>query len=310
MAGKLSALELEAEKFLEEINWTDDYNVGEAVVDNAHRRLFSVLRRVLTILKEKDDARNRNICREAVKFLEAYTVQHFAEEEAFQKKIGYAGYKMHKALHDNLRQVTLPSLKDQLEKNDYSHDAIDAFIGIFTGWLTGHVMVEDQAITGKMPSRWSHDGNDDDIDNLDREMRELMTHVFHTEVKLANRHYAGETLTKGIFCRMNFKGTEDSQYEVVVFAEEPVIFLLAGGILGKKVFQVEKTAFLSYLQLIQSMSIRVVHMLYPESEAVLSGSSKESEVSLRDRFKNGYPDVSVLWRVPEGRIGMCVEKVK
>lgn len=303
-------IDFNAPKLLDDIKWDNDYNIGDELVDNAHKKLFGVLRRVLTILQDGDSARNRNICREAVKFLEAYTVQHFAEEEALQLKIGYGGYKMHKALHDNLREVALPSLKAELENNDYSREAIEAFVGVFVGWLTGHIMVEDQAITGKVPSRWSHDGNDDDIDSLDKEVRELMVHVFHRKARLANRHYAGEKLTKGIFYRMNFTGEDNSRYEVIFFAEEPVIFLLAGGLLGKEVFKLEKSAFMSYLQLVQSMAIRIVHMMYPVSQAVLKGASKETEENLRIRFKDGYPDVSVMWRVPEGRIGICVEKLK
>lgn len=295
--------------FLDELSWKSDYNVGDELIDGAHKKLFAVLRRVLMILQDGDSVRNRNICREAVKFLEAYTVKHFAEEEAFQQKIGYGGYKMHKSLHDNLREVTLPSLKNELEKNDYSNESIENFIGIFVGWLTGHIMVEDQAITGKVPSRWSHDGNSDDIDSLNKEIRELMAHVFHRKAVLANRHYAGENLTKGIFYRMNFTGEDNSRYEVIFFAEEPVIFLMAGGLLGKEVFRLEKSAFMSYLQMVQSMSIRIIHMMYPVSNAVLKGASKETEENLRIRFKEGYPDVSVMWRVPEGRIGICVEKI-
>ena len=71
----------------------------------------------------------------------------------------------------------------------------------------------------------------------------------------------------------------------------------------------EKNAFMSYLQMVQSMSIRIVHMMYPVSNAVLKGTKKETEESLRMKFKDGYPDVSVMWRVPEGRIGICVEKI-
>lgn len=50
-------------------------------------------------------------------------------------------------------------------------------------------------------------------------------------------------------------------------------------------------------------------MMYPVSNAVLKGAKKETEESLRMKFKDGYPDVSVMWRVPEGRIGICVEKI-
>ncbi len=292
----------------DELEWSPEYNIGEAIIDNAHKTLFGVIRRVLKVLNEEDSARNRNVCREAVKFLEAYTMKHFAEEEAFQKTVGYHGYKMHKSLHDNLRDVSLPALKQQLEEQNYAHDAIEDFVSILVGWLTGHVMVEDQAITGKIASRWSCETNDDAIDNLDKEMYELIKNVFHTDISLVNRHYTGETINDGIFYRLCFEGQIGFRCDVTIFAEMPVIFLMSGGLLGRKVFQIERTALLSYLQLIQTMAINIVHLLYPDSEATIKRSEKETAEGLRDKFKNWYPDISLLWRTTDGCIGMCIEK--
>jgi hemerythrin len=36
-------------------------------------------------------------------YLEAYTLGHFAEEEAFQLQIGYPRFKEHKLQHDKFR---------------------------------------------------------------------------------------------------------------------------------------------------------------------------------------------------------------
>ncbi|MDO4204369.1 MAG: hemerythrin domain-containing protein [Selenomonadaceae bacterium] len=293
---------------LENLEWSNKYNVGDDLIDNAHKKLFGVIRRVLFVLEEGDSARNRNVCREAVKFLEAYTLRHFAEEEAFQRSVNYSGYYMHKSLHDNLRGTTLPALKKQLEDQDYSPDSIEDFVSILVGWLTGHVMVEDQAITGKVSSRWTCETNDDVIDNLDKEMYELVKNVFHTDISMINRHYAGENINDGIFYRLYFEGKSDFRCSVTIFAEMPVIFLMSGGLLGRKVFQIERTALLSYLQLIQAMSINIVHILYPESDAVIKKSEKETAEGLREKFVNGYPDISLLWKTSEGCIGICIEK--
>lgn len=297
-----------APQYLEEIEWKSSYNVGEDLIDTAHRRLFGVLRRVLTVLQAGDYDRNKNVCREAIKFLEAYTMQHFAEEEGFQRSINYGGYKMHKLLHDNLREVTIPSLKEQLVSSDYSPEAVEEFISIFTGWLTGHILVEDQAITGKISSRWNSNCCEDCINNIDDRFKEMMSSVFSAEATTANRHYAGERLNHGIFYRMTLKGKGVEHFHVTFFAEEPVIYMMAGGMLGKKVFRMEKNALLSYIQMVQSFSIRIVNMIYPELEAVIVKGAKETEENLRERFKDGYPEVSIMWRVSEGRIGLCIEK--
>ena len=58
-------------------------------------------------------------------------------------------------------------------------------------------------------------------------------------------------------------------------AEMPVIFLMSGGLLGRKAFQIERTALLSYLQLIQAIAANAVHLLYPDSDADIQKSKKE-----------------------------------
>lgn len=62
---------------------------------------------------------------------------------------------MHRHLHDNLRNVTIPALDKDLEENNYNRDSIERFISIVAGWLTGHIMIEDLAIAGKSRSKWS-----------------------------------------------------------------------------------------------------------------------------------------------------------
>ena len=184
---------------------------------------------------------------------------------------------------------------------------MEDFISILVGWLTGHVMVEDQAITGKVSSRWSCETNDSIIENLDKDMYELIKSVFHADISMINRHYTGETITDGIFYRLNFAGTGEFKCSITIFAEMPVMFLMSGGLLGRKVFQIERTALLSYLQLIQAMATNVIHRMYPDSDAVIINRKRETAESLWERFQNGYPDISLLWRTAEGCIGMCIE---
>ena len=44
---------------------------------------------------------------------------------------------------------TLPTLELELEQTDYAPDAVDHFLGVCAGWLIGHTLTEDLAITGK-----------------------------------------------------------------------------------------------------------------------------------------------------------------
>ena len=62
--------------------------------------------------------------------------------------ISYPGLEQHRRIHRDFRENTLPSLEQELERTDYSPDAVEHFLGVCTGWLIGHTLTEDQAIAG------------------------------------------------------------------------------------------------------------------------------------------------------------------
>ena len=44
--------------------------------------------------------------------------------------------------------------KEELERTNYSENAVDHFLGVCAGWLIGHTLMEDRAITGEGMSKW------------------------------------------------------------------------------------------------------------------------------------------------------------
>ena len=96
--------------------WKDDYKIGVDIIDNAHKQLFSIVSRILRNFTEADFERNKMTCVEAIKYFKNYTLKHFAEEEEYQRKIGYEGYVNHKKAHDNMRDVVVPALERDSRK--------------------------------------------------------------------------------------------------------------------------------------------------------------------------------------------------
>ena len=131
-----------------ELVWNERFNIGVEKVDKAHRRLFSIVYKLMVL--SEDEKKRKWASAEAIKFFKSYALKHFAEEEEYMRSIHYDGYEMHKRLHDVMRDKTIPALEKDLEENDYSSESIQHFIGISLGWLTGHVLIEDRAITGKL----------------------------------------------------------------------------------------------------------------------------------------------------------------
>ncbi|MCM1481010.1 MAG: hemerythrin domain-containing protein, partial [Muribaculaceae bacterium] len=87
--------------------WRDEYKIGVPIIDDAHKKLFAIVSRVLKNFADADFEKNKTTCIEALKFFKSFTVQHFAEEEAYQRSINYAGYENHKKVHDNMRDVVV-----------------------------------------------------------------------------------------------------------------------------------------------------------------------------------------------------------
>ena len=131
--------------------WNEKFNIGVEVVDKAHARLFRMIGKLMDLAGYEMDS--QNACKESIRFLEDYTMTHFSEEEAYMRSIRFKGYDKHKKLHDEFRDNTLVSLKKYLKSSDYSPMAVEHFLNVMVGWLTGHIMVEDQAIMGNVTAK-------------------------------------------------------------------------------------------------------------------------------------------------------------
>ena len=131
--------------------WQDRFNIGVEVIDREHRKLFSIMNRLMKFREQED--KSQWVCQEGVKYFKDHAMKHFAEEEVYMASIDYKGFETHRRLHDNFRQKTLPALEEELNRTNYSEDAISHFLGVCAGWLIGHTLTEDRAITGKAMSK-------------------------------------------------------------------------------------------------------------------------------------------------------------
>lgn len=285
--------------------WNDSLSLGVESIDADHKQLFAILHHVLRLLSFEEKEKNEFACREALDFLAKYTVRHFAREEAFQREIGYAGYAMHKELHDNLRQVTLPDMAQELERQKFSREAVEQFIGLFTGWLMWHVMIEDQAITGKRSSLWESSGSGDAIEAADAELRVIMQSLLREEARLINRHYNGEQLRSPVSYIMNYE-TEQGKYELVFIADKPALELFARRVLGQSAEVTGTTIFMTFVELSRMMADRLLRHLYAVKQPQLKAHRGMAAPDLAKRFKDGFPELSLLWRLKDGVFGLCL----
>ena len=133
--------------------WQDRFNIGVESIDREHKKLFSILNKMLRYRDQPD--KMEWVCREGIKYFKDHAMRHFTDEEAYMASIGYEGFEMHRKVHDNFRKNTLPALERELDQTSYSADAINHFLGVCAGWLVGHTLTEDSAITGETISKWT-----------------------------------------------------------------------------------------------------------------------------------------------------------
>ncbi len=291
--------------------WKDEYNIGVDTIDRAHKQLFSIVNRVINNFMDMDFERNKMTCIEAIKYLKSYTIKHFAEEEAYQHSINYAGYKVHKKIHDNMRDVVIPALEKEVNAKSYSKESLEHFIGVCAGWLAAHVLIEDQAITGKTRSKWTAIVADDDdrTNALDSIVRTYIRGLFGMKADLVSKNYAGFALTKP-FCYNDVYKTEDGKtYSVVSVVEESVLEMIALKFLDAKVFEMNAVMSSVLSEMLKSFNMEVMM-------AFLNGSLNniKSRIMPSSEFyasyEKSYPSYTMLWRTTCGYIAFGIKNVE
>jgi len=183
------------------IKWSDNYIMGIEAFDNDHRRLFQLSDQILNHLQERgDDSRNRLfLVRETLTYISSYFDRHAKHEEAYMREIGYEGYALHKALHDEFKNVQMMKYQKIVERGECSKDEMLDFIGTGVGWLLEHIVTADMAIVGKGIMSHAKQLSVSE-DTLEQAINFLLTSSLNIEanVKVLSRNYQGEFFGKAI----------------------------------------------------------------------------------------------------------------
>ena len=124
------------------IAWNDSYSIGCEDVDLQHKQLIAHLNSAVTACA---DGQNTDHVRSTVAFLVNYTVKHFADEEAIQKKCGFPGYEAHKKLHDDLT-ATVGEVVKKFETDGSTTDLSNTLNTVLIKWVINHIHNEDKKI--------------------------------------------------------------------------------------------------------------------------------------------------------------------
>jgi len=125
---------------MDRFQWREAFRVGDGVVDEQHKRLFSLL---AGLYQDIHSQQAQLAVQVALQELVDYTQHHFADEEALMRSIDYPEYASHKALHDGLMaQVGEMHARCQSGLEDMSIELLE----FLSAWLTQHILEHDRAV--------------------------------------------------------------------------------------------------------------------------------------------------------------------
>lgn len=211
--------------------WQEEYNIGVDIIDREHQRLFKIINKLFAFREEEKDS--QWICQEGIKYFKGHAMKHFVDEEAYMRSSNYEGLKQHQEIHRSFRECTLPALEQELEQTNYAPDSVDHFLGVCAGWLIGHTLTEDQAITGKQERKWGKLLPGEELEAMKQAIKQLVFDMFQLESQVISTAYSGEKFGNGIYFRLVYgtKGDE-RRLETFLVLEEKLVINTVGKIMG------------------------------------------------------------------------------
>lgn len=117
------------------IDWKDSYRIGDEAIDRQHQELFELANAMFVA---SDQAALR-LC--AIKLFK-HVREHFADEEALMKMVGFPGYQAHVESH-NLILKKLGEVSHSIGRNALDPTIVTEFL---TGWGLEHIPKADAQV--------------------------------------------------------------------------------------------------------------------------------------------------------------------
>ncbi|MCX4344571.1 MAG: hemerythrin family protein [Kineothrix sp.] len=285
--------------------WKKQFNIGVDSIDHAHRKLFSIVRKLIHL--SEDENNGPWACAEGIKYFKSYAIQHFTDEEAYMQSIGYQGYEVHKHLHDDMRSKTLPALEKDLLESNYSQESIHHFIGICLGWLTAHIMIEDRAITGKISNRWKKDNAGKNITALEGALTDFVQKIWGLPAEIVSEHYNGENFGNSMIVRLIYRSKEKKKIQIFLVLEESLILHTVSSMLDMPLTKMDKLVANAVRELSQQIADQIILHFRLSLQYQLESSHFMTPEQFQTEFSAEYFSYSLLFNTGTGYFAFCIK---
>ena len=284
--------------------WNERYNIGVDIIDKEHKKLFSILNKLFDFGQQEE--KSQWVCQEAIKYFRDHALKHFADEEAYMVSIDYAGLEVHRRIHRNFRERTIPALERELELNKYSPESVNHFLGVCAGWLIGHSLIEDHAIvSGENVKQWENLQPEEEQAVMSQTLAGLLHSMFQLEARLISNCYGGEKFGDGIYYRLIYRTRDKKRWEYYLIFEEQLIVSTIGSVMDTS-SEAVSVMLMNASRYVAKQLVERMKEHFPNSEQF---ELKEEQLLTYDQFQKVFekqsPQYSLLFDTGKGYFAYC-----
>lgn len=287
-----------------QLAWNERYNIGVDIIDKEHKKLFSILNKLFDFGQQEE--KSQWVCQEAIKYFRDHALKHFADEEAYMVSIDYAGLEVHRRIHRNFRERTIPALERELELNKYSPESVNHFLGVCAGWLIGHSLIEDHAIvSGENVKQWENLQPEEEQAVMSQTLAGLLHSMFQLEARLISNCYGGEKFGDGIYYRLIYRTRDKKRWEFYLIFEEQLIVSTIGSVMDTS-SEAVSVMLMNASRYVAKQLVERMKEHFPNSEQF---ELKEEQLLTYDQFQKVFekqsPQYSLLFDTGKGYFAYC-----
>lgn len=285
--------------------WKDEFNIGITIIDKEHQRLFAIVNKLLAL--EAEEKKNRKACQEGIKYLKEHAMKHFDDEEKYMELIAYEDLETHRRLHRGFRENLLPALEKELKDEDYSPSSVDHFLSVCAGWLIGHTLAEDKAITGERMSKWVNLLPEQELAAMEQVILKLIKNMFRLKAKAISESYGGERFGKGVYYRLVYGREQDNQkWEILLAFEDRILINTVGKLMGVNTDKLD-IMLLNAARYTACQFVGRVMAHYPAADTYeMVEENLLSYEQFHQLFEDNRFQVSLLFGTDQGYFSFCV----